>query len=278
MDDSPVAGEYPSPHLDMILETDKVVGSLVKMIEGRQLEEDTIIIFTSDNGGLNPILTPGTVEAGHLSNGNLRGMKGSIYEGGHRVPMIWRQDGVLPAGEKRDHLLGLNDIFATLCEIAGVEIPENSAMDSVSFADYLLSSNSTTDLRSTLGHWEYNMMTNEIAADSLRMGDLKVIRDFVNNTIELYDLSNDLYESNDMSSLYSYKFQLRTMLSELEEIGPCPADKRGKFKLRNGKRKNCKWFGKRKNRCKRFASDGLMRCPSTCSRHPKTCNQMRSNN
>ena len=74
LDGSPIAGEYDTKHNDMLLEMDKVVGSLIQMLEERQLIEDTIIVFTSDNGGLGSKFS-------NFSSGNLRGSKGSIYEG-----------------------------------------------------------------------------------------------------------------------------------------------------------------------------------------------------
>ena len=82
LDGTPIAHEYRSEHLDMLLEMDKVVGSLTKVIEDRKLEEETIIIFTSDNGGLK--LSELELDLGHESSGPLRGQKGMIYEGGTR--------------------------------------------------------------------------------------------------------------------------------------------------------------------------------------------------
>ena len=70
--------------------------------------EDTIIIFASDNGGLGKRL--GSDEYGHDSNGILRGAKGTIYEGGSRIPMIMRHDGTIPPNETSDSLVGLSDV------------------------------------------------------------------------------------------------------------------------------------------------------------------------
>ena len=89
IDGSRVAGELPNGHLDILYEMDKVVGSLLEMLEARNMTEDTIIVFTSDNGGLGR-KHANSWEYGHESNGILRGKKGEIYEGGTRVPMIIR--------------------------------------------------------------------------------------------------------------------------------------------------------------------------------------------
>ena len=100
------------------------------MIEDKGLAKDTIVIFTSDNGGLKNT-------AGSLEEGPLRGKKGSIYEGGHRVPLLMRYDGNCPAGEMRDALVGLNDVYSTICDFVGINVPKGSAQDSVSFAQYI---------------------------------------------------------------------------------------------------------------------------------------------
>lgn len=144
-----IAGEHVTKHLDLLLEMDKVVGSLVSLIEDNGLAEDTIIIFASDNGG--GIQTD--PETGHFSNGPLRGSKGMVWEGGHRVPLIFRYDNKevgFPRGEERDHMVGLNDIYATICDWVGIEIPYTSAQDSVSFADYVVSDSSQDGLRTEL--------------------------------------------------------------------------------------------------------------------------------
>ena len=277
LDGTPIAGKYNSEMLDMVFEMDKVVGSLVNMIETRQLQEDTIIIFTSDNGGLNPNVTSGATELGHSSSGPLRGRKGMIYEGGHRVPMIWRHDGVIPAGEKRHHLLGLNDIYATLCDLAGIDVPKSSAKDSVSFADYLLSESSSNELRSVLGNWEFKS-GKEYASASLRKNSMKVIQNYTSpSTVELYHLDNDLSESNDLSSDVSYSTLIAEMLSALDQIGPCPRDQRGRFNVTvNSKLKSvtCRWTARKTRRCKAHKKIARKKCPRTCGRHAKWCRQM----
>ena len=111
LDGTPVAGQYDTPHLDMLGQMDKAVGSIVKIIEDRNLQEDTIIIFTSDNGGLR------ASRPGHISSGPLKGMKEDIWEGGHRVPLIIRFDGKLPMNEKRNRMVGINDIYETVCDM-----------------------------------------------------------------------------------------------------------------------------------------------------------------
>mmetsp|Transcript_85 Transcript_85/g.114 ORF Transcript_85/g.114 Transcript_85/m.114 type:complete len:245 (-) Transcript_85:603-1337(-) len=136
-DGTPVAGMHDTAHMDVLGEMDKIVGSVLEALEQRQLIDDTIIVFTSDNGGLGGQSL--SQEYGHLSNGPLRGSKGQIWEGGHRIPMMIRWDnGPVPRNETRSKLVGLNDLFATLCDLADVEVPEGQGIDSISFKDYLV--------------------------------------------------------------------------------------------------------------------------------------------
>ncbi len=136
IDGTKIVGTYKSKHMDMLFDMDKVVGSLVSMIDDRNLAEDTIIIFTSDNGG---IRESDSSQHGHNSHGPFRGAKGDVYEGGTRVPMILRYKGNFPAGgETRWKLVGLQDLlYATICELASVDISDRSAQDSISFAEYI---------------------------------------------------------------------------------------------------------------------------------------------
>ena len=192
MNGTMVNGTYPSRHMDMLHELDLVIGSLVRAIEDRQLAEDTIILFTSDNGGLRK-----SESFSQFSSGPLRGSKGMIHEGGHRVPMIWRYDGTFPENESRNQL-GLNDVYATLCELAGVSIPYASALDSVSFAAYVASATETRGLRQYLETWVYN--SEGIAfQQAVRYNDLKLVHRTDTNAIELFNLTSDISEMMDLS-------------------------------------------------------------------------------
>jgi len=112
---------------------DKVVGSLASIIDERDLAEDVIRIFTSDNGGAGGNVSS---QHGHNSHGPFRAAKGDIYDGCTKVSMILRCKGNFPgANETRWNLVELQDLYATICELAGVDIPDRSARDSMSFAE-----------------------------------------------------------------------------------------------------------------------------------------------
>ena len=122
-----IAGTTPSKHMDMIKELDVQMGMLVEALKEKGIYENTIFIFTSDNGGL---LKQNTLKSGHQPSDIYRGGKNSAFEGGHRVPFIavWPEQF---KGNKTSNepILGL-DIMATLASVTGQEIAKDQAMDS----------------------------------------------------------------------------------------------------------------------------------------------------
>lgn len=132
---SPVKGiTQMSPKTDMAYEVDVVVGKLVEALTQRGLLETTLLVITSDNGGI-----PADRETfGHDAVGGLRGAKSLIWEGGHRVPFIAMWKGHIPAGEVRNQLIGTHDIVPTFVELAGGKFSPDQMLDSVSLAPVLL--------------------------------------------------------------------------------------------------------------------------------------------
>lgn len=123
-----------SDKMDMAHAFDVVVGKFVEALEKRGLLEKTLIIATSDNGGI-----PADREKhGHDAVGGLRGSKSYIWEGGHRVPFVAMWKGHIPAGEVRNQIVGTHDIVPTFVELAGGTFSEDQMLDSVSLAPVLL--------------------------------------------------------------------------------------------------------------------------------------------
>lgn len=266
LDGSRVRKEYPTRHLDMLLEVDKVVGSLVAMIDDRQLADDTIIIFASDNGGLQTK----SQRTGHRMSGPLKGEKGSIYEGGHRVPLIMRYDNHFPANKTNEEMVGLNDIYATICELVGVGVPELSAQDSISFADYLdINNEGASGGRTQISTWA--LKQNRVTNEAIRFGSMKLIRNAIDSTYELYDLATDISEMNDLSGYEVYADMINHMKTKLKADGPCPDDNEGQQSIKGlNQPKGCGWFRKNVNRCKRHL-EGELNCYSVCGRNHKFC-------
>jgi len=255
----------------MLYEMDKAVGSLVSIIEEKGLANDTIIMFTSDNGGLSDRFS---LKHGHNSHGPLRGFKSTIYEGGHRVPLIFRYDGQFPVKETRTHMVGLNDIYRTLCKLTGISVPRSSAQDSKNFADYILSESSTAGLREYLPTWAFRQGV--LISDAIRFGNMKLIRHHSTNARnELYDLNSDVSEKYNLLPNSKFTHMIKKMTKKLNEKGICPKD-REQFKLTNRDKKEsiqtCKYFRSKRNRCNygnRF--QGEVVCNSVCGRRKSFC-------
>ncbi len=275
LDGTKIAGRYEDPHLDLLFEMDLVIGSLMTKLEETNLMKDTIVIFCSDNGGL---------DMGY-PNRVLRDKKSSIYEGGHRVPFVVRYDDVVPAGEVRDeHYISLVDVYATIAEFTGSRIDQYSAQDSKSFAEYAKSASNTAGLRKYLHTWSRQKIfpipdKHEILrAESIHFGDMKYIRYLApHEKEELYNLKVDIGETTNLlkTSPGTYK-KLRNMLrNKLRQEGFCPMDK-AKSKLRNGKKRgkivNCNWFKQDpQKRCRWQRITGEKRCNSICGRFRWWC-------
>jgi arylsulfatase A-like enzyme len=132
---------------DMVTELDWMVGELMTALEKHQLREKTLVIVTSDNGALttgpakwadDPPEKYDIAHNGHLPNGNLRGQKADIHEGGHRVPFIAYWPGQIPAGQVNESLVGLIDLLATCADLVGSDLPDNAGEDSLSMLPHLL--------------------------------------------------------------------------------------------------------------------------------------------
>lgn len=178
------------PRGDLVALADFCVGEILTAIERLSIENNTIVVFTSDNG-------PREGENGHQSAGHLRGYKGSIYEGGHRVPFIVKWPGKIKADSKSDELIGQIDLYATLAQILDYSLTGNEAPDSYNLTPLLFGKESNKPIRDVYIHHYYGV----------RKGNWKLIFDLESidsvtiNSVwaeELYNLGEDLAESNNM--------------------------------------------------------------------------------
>ena len=127
----PVAGTTPSKHLDMVNEFDMQVEALVQSLKKTGVYDNTLIVVTSDNGGMGENnYVPETIAAGHDSTAGLREDKGAIYDGGSRVPMIAVWPGHIVPGSTSSEPVMVQDILATLAALTGQKIKKSDAMDS----------------------------------------------------------------------------------------------------------------------------------------------------
>ncbi len=182
----------------MITRMDGYIGQILELIEEKGISENTIVIFTSDNGGQQD----GAGVDLEFFNGNypLRGWKGNLYEGGIRVPAIIRWPGKVAPGSYSDQIWAFWDFLPTAAVLAGVGAPEN--IDGVSIASAILGKGI---LKREPMYWEVYRRGDLYQA--VRIGDMKAIKHGQKEPIELYNLRTDLAE----------KFNLAKDLPEIVE-------------------------------------------------------------
>ncbi|TWT84330.1 Arylsulfatase [Planctomycetes bacterium CA13] len=143
-----------SDYGDFVYQIDDTVGQIVQKLNEHDLSENTLIVFSSDNGSHGRAAEgngngPGSVmkKFDHQANGNWRGLKGDGYEGGHRVPFIARWPGHVPVNSQCDELITLEDFMATCAEIIGKPLPKDTAQDSFNILPYLLGDKAASGIR-----------------------------------------------------------------------------------------------------------------------------------
>lgn len=209
-DDPPyVGGKGYLPHFKpkaayaaMITRFDKEVGALMKLIKDEGLDDNTIFIFTSDNGPLNGTHQglAGTDCAFFNSNGGLRDGKGTLYEGGYREPGIVRWKGKINAGTSSDRVTGFEDWLPTLLELVGAKDKTPKNLDGISFAPTLFGK------KQPEREFLYREFPSYTGQQSIRIGDWKGIRRNMqrknnpNMQIELYNLATDRSETKDVAA------------------------------------------------------------------------------
>ena len=146
---------------DFVMQTDHGFGEILKALERNGFSENTLVIFSSDNG-CSRAAKIGLLwrKKGHYPSANLRGSKSDLWEGGHRIPFIVRWPGVVKAGTETDQLICLTDLFATCADILEISMPSGSGEDSVSILPALSgkpieSSRAGVIHHSISGHFSY---------------------------------------------------------------------------------------------------------------------------
>ncbi|MFT4566380.1 MAG: arylsulfatase A [Saprospiraceae bacterium] len=142
-----------APIADFVMETDWSAGQVIKALEDAGVSDNTIVIFTADNGHSHYTGWEDLIEAGHLPSGPYRGHKGDIWEGGHRVPLVVRWPGKIAPGQSNNQLVCLTDIFATCADIVdGDQLPLGVSEDGFSFLNSLLESENSEVRRNLVSH------------------------------------------------------------------------------------------------------------------------------
>ena len=182
----------------MITRLDAYVGEVLQKLKDKGLDDNTIVIFTSDNG---PHEEGGADPTFFGRDGKLRGLKRQCYEGGIRIPFIVRWPGKIQAGSVNDHQLAFYDLMPTFCDLIGVKNyvkkytnkkKATDYFDGLSFAPTLLGNGEQK--KHDFLYWEFEE-TDQIG---VRMGNWKMV--VKKGTPYLYDLANDIHEDHDIAS------------------------------------------------------------------------------
>lgn len=193
-----------APIADFVMETDWSAGQVIQAVDQAGIAEDTIVIFTADNGHSHYTGWQPLVDAGHQPSGPYRGHKGDIWEGGHRVPLVMRWPKRIPADSSSDHLVSLTDFFATFSEITQGSLPHDGAEDSASFLASVLGNAHAPERDPIVNHSNHGEF-------AYRDGPWKLVfRNRGKNQnqcrgesriVELYNLDRDIAESRNLAPM-----------------------------------------------------------------------------
>ncbi len=199
-------GHHDPTYAAMIASVDESVGSIMQVLEKLGLAENTVVIFSSDNGGVGGYTREGIKKAGDITdNAPLRSGKGSLYEGGTRVPFIVRWPGVVKAGTTCDVPAIHVDLFPTLLEMANAAPPEGYTLDGESLAPLFHDSGASLKREAIYQHFPGYLgagggtwRTTPVA--TITMGRWKLMEFMEDKRLELYDLQTDVGESKNLAA------------------------------------------------------------------------------
>jgi arylsulfatase A-like enzyme len=205
----------------MIRSMDKNVGRLLNKLEESGHAEHTIVVFTSDNGGLST-----TPNGGPTSVHPLRAGKGWCYEGGIRVPLLISVPGLRDKGSSCDQPVISMDFMPTLMELAGIQSDAELVMDGRSLVPWCMDTDYRED-RVLIWHYPHYHGSTWRPGSALRSGQWKVVEFYEDNRLELYDLSKDTGERTDLREIHpaladSLQRELHRQLDVLGASYPLP--------------------------------------------------------
>jgi len=202
----PATGGHKDPiYAAMIASVDESVGRIVRLLDELQLTHNTLVIFSSDNGGVGGYVREGVKASGDVTdNAPLRSGKGSLYEGGVRVPWIARWPGTIPPGTSNVPVISV-DILPTFAELAGVERGRIPDVDGVSLAGLLRSGGTEAPERDLFWHFPGYLGAGRGAwrttpVSAIRSGRWKLLEFLEDHRVELYDLEADLSQTMNLAA------------------------------------------------------------------------------
>ncbi len=208
-------------YASMVFAMDENVGRLIKALKERDLYENTVIIFTSDNGGLST-LNKNSGWTGPTSVLPLRGGKGWLYEGGIRVPLLIKTNEGIPGIS--DVPVCSFDLYPTIMALAGIS--DGGKLDGKEL-NAILDGSGTIEDRSLIWHYPHYHGSGWTPGAAIRKGNWKLIEFYESRHIELYNLANDISEENDLSNEYKdivevLQTELKKQQDEMGALFPAP--------------------------------------------------------
>lgn len=199
--------ETEAKYASLIEGMDKSLGDIMDWLQKRKLDKNTIIIFMSDNGGLSRAPRSGEP---FTQNNPLKSGKGSVYEGGIRVPMLVKWPGIVKPGTVTDQYLIVEDFFPTILKMAGIETYKTvQQVDGKSFVPFLKNDKQVDTSRILIWHYPNKWIPQAGPGinykSAVRQGSWKLIYDMRTGKKELYNLNNDIGETNDLSTILPKK-------------------------------------------------------------------------
>ena len=199
-------GHHSATYAAMIDSVDESVGRVMRTVEELGIADNTVLIFSSDNGGVGGYAREGIKKAGDITdNAPLRSGKGSLYEGGTRDPFVVRWPGVTKAGSVCDVPAIHVDVFPTLLEIAGAKRPEKQILDGESLVKLFRDPSASLQREAIYQHFPGYLgagdnMWRTTPVGLIQAGDWKLMEFFEDGRLELYNLRDDIGETKNLAA------------------------------------------------------------------------------
>lgn len=205
-DKATVGGHHSPVYAAMIASVDESVGRVMATLDELKLADNTVLIFSSDNGGVGGYEREGIKKGGDITdNAPLRSGKGSLYEGGTRVPFIVRWPGVTKAGTSCDVPTIHVDLYPTLADIGKAALPEGQPLDGESLVPLFRDSGANLKREAIYQHFPGYLGAGEntwrtTPVGLIEVGDWKLMEFFEDNHLELYNLKDDIGEQKNLAA------------------------------------------------------------------------------
>lgn len=222
---------------DFVYEMDYHIGQVLKLVDSLGIGDNTLIIFTSDNGGVNEEGNEYTGEIGsllkhgHNSNGMLRGMKSDAWEGGHRIPLVIRWPGHIEPNVSSDALISQVDMMATFAALTGAKLPNGAAEDSYSILPLLKDPSGENSRKAMVtqsgngilaiqkGDWKLILSSGGGGSWTYPKGELPVLvskgNDQIWANVQLYNMKRDVTEIQNVAN--NHNDEVKALMALLKE-------------------------------------------------------------